>query len=120
MIRMRTVGGTWTPMPTPSAFQVDIEPITKAERASDGKMFIELITNKRKISMSWLFLSKDNAETLLDMVVDNIIVEIEYPDPKDKALVQKTFYTSGKTSNILSYVNTIGGWRDVSFNAIEI
>jgi hypothetical protein len=121
MIRMRPVGGAWVAMPNPSIFRVGVRPVTKAERASDATMFIELIANKRTIDLGWKYLTAALAETLLDMVVDNIIVEIEYPDPKDNALTTKQFYTGDKTQDIFNYLSaTIEGWTDVSFNAVEI
>ena len=121
MIRMRPVGGAWVTMPTPSSFKPSKKPVSKAERASNADMFIELIAYKTTLAMAWAYLTPALCETLFDMVIDNLIVEIEYPDPKDNALVTKLFYTSDKDASLLNYTDsTSGGWTDVTFNAIQI
>lgn len=105
--------------PTPSALSVDIEPIVKAERTETGEMFKEFIAEKRKLNVTWSYLSNSDTAALLTSVNPNF-VDIEYEDPKTGTTRTGTFYAGPQSASVLRYSGgSAVGYTDVKINFIE-
>lgn len=103
---------------TPSTYQVGIQDLSKAERNANGLMIIERIATKRKIEMSWAYLSQSDLSVLLQ-AVSSVFFSVQYPDPQTGALRTGTFYVGDRTAGMISYQNGVPRYKDVKFNIVE-
>lgn len=105
-------------LPTPSDYIVSIMDISKASRNAAGTMVIERIATKRKIELSWKYLSKTEISNVLKMV-SPVFFNVEYIDPEDSAWKTGTFYCGDRSVGALDYRNGNIRWKDIKFNLIE-
>ncbi len=105
-------------IPTPSDYTVGIMDLSKAERNARGDMIIERIATKRKIEMSWNFLTKEQLSNLLNLV-SPVFFQVEYIDPQDNSKKTRTFYSGDRNSGALDYRNNQIRWKDIKFNLVE-
>ena len=105
-------------IPTPSSFQVGVMDINKAERNANGKMIMERIATKRKLELSWNYLSQSDSASLLQKVT-SLFFTVEYPDIQTGALRTGTFYVGDRTAGAISYVGGVMKYKDVKMNFIE-
>jgi hypothetical protein len=105
-------------IPTPSELNVSIQDLSKAERMASGLMVIERIATKRKLEMSWNYLSKGNLSTILT-AVSPVFFEVEYIDPESNETSTGTFYAGDRKAGALDYKNGVIRYKDISFNIIE-
>ncbi|MHB8077424.1 DUF6711 family protein [Desulfosporosinus fructosivorans] len=113
MIKINSVA-----IPTPSAFQVGIQDISKAERNANGLMIIERIATKRKLELSWSYLSQSSLASLLQ-AVSGVFFTVEYPDPQTGALNTGTFYVGDRKADAIDYQGNTMRWKDVKFSLVE-
>lgn len=112
-----------TTYPDPTSMNIGIMHIDKAERStSNADMIIDAVAIKRKLEMSWDYLSNAATVSLMSAVTSltNRFVTIEYSDPLTGAKRTGTFYTGDKafdTGLLVSGVATY--FKNVTFNAIE-
>ena len=57
-----------TQIPTLPTYQIGIMDLSIAERVASGLLMIERIATKRKIEMSWFYLTKEQLSSLLTLV----------------------------------------------------
>ena len=114
MIKINTVA-----ISTPSSFNCSINDIVKAERNANGTMIIEKITTKRKLEMSWSYLSQSALSTLLTAVSTSVFFTVEYPDTLTGALRSGTFYVGDRSADMIDYQSGVARYRNVKFNFIE-
>ncbi len=105
-------------IPAPSDLAVGIMDISKAERNSAGTMVIDRIATKRKLEMSWKYLTKENLSTLLKAVAPVFFV-VEYLDPEDNLTKIGTFYAGDRKAGALDYRNGNIRYKDISVNLVE-
>jgi hypothetical protein len=105
-------------IPTPSDYTVGIMDLSKAERNARGDMIIERIATKRKIEMSWNYLTKEQLSNLFNLV-SPVFFEVEYIDPQDNGIKTGTFYAGDRKAGALDYKNGVIRYKDISFNVIE-
>lgn len=107
-------------IPTPSAFQVGLMDITKAERNAKGDMIIEKITTKRKLEISYNYLTKTELTDLLNKINASITFTVNYPDPLTGNLRTGTFYSGDRSVEMIDYINSVPRYKGISFNFIEV
>lgn len=105
-------------IPTPSSFIASIEPLVKAERNARGTMIMEHIADKRKLEMTWTYLTPGELQQLLN-AVSGTFFTVQYPDPQTGSTRTGTFYAGPRSVGALSYQNGQMRWKDVKFNVIE-
>lgn len=115
MIRINNVK-----MPSPTDFSVTISDISSddSKRNARGDMLIDRIATKRKIEMSWDFISLEDMSLTLKLVND-IFFTVEYPDPEEGKFMTRTFYVGDRTAPMLDIINGKPMWKNVKFNLIE-
>lgn len=114
---MITVDGNT--IPTPSDYGIDIEELSKSERNANGLLIKERIALKRKLNMTWAYLTKAEHQTLLASVNPSFI-SVTYPDPQTGAIETGTFYAGTKSQGGSLFQNGImTGWKNISINLIE-
>lgn len=105
-------------IPTPSEYSVGIQDISKAERNANGTMIIERIATKRKIELSWNYLSKEQLAQVLN-AVSGVFFQVTYVDPQDNATRTGTFYAGDRKCGMIDFRDGVPRYKDVSFNLIE-
>ncbi|MDU1032544.1 MULTISPECIES: DUF6711 family protein [Clostridium] len=115
MIRINNVK-----MPSPTSYSVTISDISSddSKRNARGDMLIDRIATKRKIEMSWDFISLEDMSLTLKLVKD-IFFDVEYPDPEEGKFMTRTFYVGDRTVPMLDIINGKPMWKNVKFNLIE-
>ena len=107
-----------TDLPTPSDFSVGIQDLSKAERNAAGTMIIERIATKRKLELSWAYLSRADLATILN-AVSAVFFTVIYMDPQDNANKTGTFYVGDRKAPMLDFRDGVPRYKDVGFSLIE-
>lgn len=105
-------------LPTPSDYSVGIMDISKAERNARGTMIIERIATKRKIEVSWNFLSQEDLSRVLNLV-SPVFFTVEYIDPQEGRVKIGTFYVGDRVPKAMDYRNGKIRWKDIKISLIE-
>jgi hypothetical protein len=105
-------------LPTPSVYDLGIQDISKAERNARGTMIIERIATKRKIELSWSFLTRDQLSQILNAVAP-VFFSVTYMDTQTDSMKTGTFYSGDRNAGILDFKNGVPRYQNVKFNLIE-
>lgn len=106
-------------MPTPSEFSVSVYDISKAERNANGNMIIERITTKKKLSISYTFLTAEQAQTVLNAIAPTTY-DVTYVDPIDNSTKTARFYCGDRNIGMIDYLDNVPRYKDLGFDLIEI
>ncbi|WP_010498548.1 DUF6711 family protein [Paenibacillus elgii] len=106
-------------LPSPSDMQIAIQDIKKAERNAKGNLISELITTKRKIELSWSFLTATQLQTLLTAVAPNTF-SVTYLDPLTNASRTGTFYAGDRKVGVIDFRAGVPRYKEIKFNLIEV
>jgi len=107
-----------TEIPTPSSYSIGIMDISKAGRVASGLLMIERIATKRKIELSWFYLTKGQLSTLL-ILVSPTFFDVEYLDPQTNEIQTGSFYCGDRTVDAFDYRNEEIRYKNIKFNLIE-
>lgn len=113
MIKIEGVG-----IPTPTEYQVGIMDLVHAERNAAGNLVKDIIATKRKIELSWNYLSKEDTSKVLKLVSSNFFT-VEYIDPQENKKRTGFFYCGDRHVGALDYRNGNIRYKDIKFNLIE-
>lgn len=105
-------------IPTPSDLQVGIMDLSKAERNANGTMIIERIATKRKLEISYSYLSSTDLSSVLN-AIDPVFFNVTYMDPQTDSMRTGSFYSGDRNCGMLSFTNGVPRYKDVKFNLIE-
>jgi hypothetical protein len=105
-------------LPTPSDFQVGIMDLSKSERNAAGTMIIERIATKRKLSLTWSYLSAADLSTIL-IAVAPTFYDVKYLDPQINGLRTGSFYCGDRNLGMINFINGVPLYKDVKFDLIE-
>lgn len=105
-------------LPAPSELQIGIMDLSKAERNANGTMIIERIATKRKIELSWSYLSRTSLQTVLSMV-SPVFFTVGYEDPLTGTSRSGTFYVGDRSAGVIDVIAGIPRYKDIKFNFIE-
>lgn len=105
-------------MPTPSDFIVGVMDISKAERNANGTMIMERIATKRKLDLTWLYLTPAQLSTLLN-AVSGVAFTVIYMDPVLNANRTGTFYCGDRSVGMIDFQNGVPRYKDIKFPLIE-
>lgn len=105
-------------MPTPSGYIVGKQDIVKAERNARGTMIKEMIAQKDKIDLSWIYLSAADTAKVFSAVSANFFTVV-YLEPQSNSFKTKDFYAGDRSAPAMDYVNGIMRYKDIKFSIIE-
>lgn len=105
-------------IPTPSDLSVGIQDLSKGERNANGTMIIERIATKRKLELSWKYLSKEDLSKVLN-AVSPVFFQVEYLDPQENRKNTGTFYSGDRNMGALDFINGNIRYKDIKFSVIE-
>ncbi|NEY99238.1 hypothetical protein G4D62_07985 [Bacillus shackletonii] len=113
---MITVNGVV--LPTPSDYSVGVMDLSKAERNANGTMIIERIATKRKLEISYSYLSKSETSKVLN-AVSSVFFTVSYIDPQTGGNRTGTFYCGDRNVGMIDFKNGTPRYKDVKFDLIE-
>jgi len=103
---------------TPSELKVGRFDLTKSNRTASGKMMMELIATKRRVDCSWILISDDDLQRIIDTItVNKPFFMLEYPDVGGQRTM--TCYAGDINAGLWHTKNGIRYWQDVSIAFIE-
>jgi hypothetical protein len=105
-------------MPSPSDMDFGIYDISKAERNAKGKMIIERIATKKKIGISYNFITRGNLQTILN-AVKPAYFNVTYIDPLTNTTVTGSFYCGDRSLGYVDYLNNVPRYKELKFDLIE-
>jgi hypothetical protein len=105
-------------VPTPSDFQVGIMDISKAERNANGLMIIERIATKKKLSLSYVYLTATDLKTILNAVAP-VFYNVTYLDPVSNSNVTGSFYSGDRNMGMIDFLNGVPRYKDLKIELIE-
>lgn len=107
-------------MPAPSAMKISIFDVSAtADRSASGKMIIDRVGTKRKLELSWAYLSAAELSALLTAVGEKTFFTAAYPDPQTGGERSMTCYCGDRATGVLRMENGAPVWTDVEMNWIE-
>lgn len=111
-----SIGGV--ALPTPAEFQVGIMDISKAERNANGNMIIERIATKRKLFITYTFLTSSELSLVLQKIAP-AYYNVTYLDPQTNSVKTGSFYCGDRNVGMVDYINGIARYKEFTFNLIE-
>ena len=105
---------------SPSEISLSCEDLDKAERTIDGTMVVDLIGIKRKVDVSWEYLSKEDMAVLSGEVKSRNFVTITFHDNATGALTTMT--ARPKDLAYLPYYDWAKAqimWKSVAISFVE-
>lgn len=109
-------------IPTPSKYTYNRLNVTKnSERNANGDLVTEFIASKRKVEVTWDYLTQDEWKDLLAKIsgASNFFFTFEYFDGEDGALKTGTFYAGDRRSEAIDYQGGEIRWRNLSISFVE-
>lgn len=104
-------------IPNPSDIDRGEFDITRSERTSDGTMVRDVVTTKRRIDITYDFLSDPDYAAIKTLLAGKGFVQVTYPSPGGE--VTMTAYPGDITDRAWHTRNGVRWWRDVKFSLIE-
>jgi hypothetical protein len=111
-----SIGGV--ALPTPTEFQVGIMDISKAERNANGNMIIERIATKRKLFLTYSYLTSSELALILQKTAP-AYYNVTYVDPQTNSVKTGSFYAGDRTAGMVDYINGVPRYKDFTVNLIE-
>lgn len=105
-------------LPTPTDFQVGVFDISRAERNANGTMIIERVNVKRKLFLTYSYVTESDASLILKYVAPTFY-NVTYLDPQDRAMKSGSFYCGDRNIGMIDYIDGNPRYKDLSFNLIE-
>jgi hypothetical protein len=106
-------------LPTPAEFQVGYMDVSKAERNANGTMIIERIATKRKLFLTYAYISESDASTILAQTAPTTYT-VTYMDPQTRSMKSGSFYCGDRNIGMLDYINGKPRYKELTFNLIEL
>lgn len=105
--------------PSPTDMQVGINDIVKADRNTNGTMIAERVATKRKLEISYKYLSAADTKTVLSTIQASFFFSVQYTDPLTGATRTGTFYAGDRSAGVMDVRAGVPRYQDVKFNFIE-
>ena len=105
---------------SPSSIEPSKTVITREERTASGGLVVDVIAEKRSVSLSWDLLSYDDLKQILDILSTGVFHQLTYPDPQGGESHTITAKLNGEP-RITSW-RVVGGkriWKNVSMSILE-
>ena len=107
-----------TTVKAPSDLKVGRFDISKSERASSGKMVMEIIATKRRVDVVWKMITDSELQTIIDTITANKpFFILEYPDAGGSKTI--TCYSGDIVTSLWHTKNGVRYWEEVNIAFIE-
>ena len=119
MAQLALISVSGVDLPTPTEFQVGYMDVSKAERNANGTMIIERITSKRKLFLTYAYVTESDASTMLLQLAPTSYT-VTYMDPQTRSMKSGSFYCGDRNIGMLDYINGKPRYKELTFNLIEL
>lgn len=104
----------------PTEISFSFENLDKEERTLDGTMVVDLIAQKRKVDVSWEYLSKEDMAILSAETRNGVFVAVSYNDNSTGALTTMTARPQSLTYQPhFEWAKNRLIWKSVSISFVE-
>lgn len=104
----------------PTELTVSPEVLDKAERTVDGTMVVDVVGTKRKVDVSWEYLSKEDMTVLAKAIGGDKFAEITFHDNGTGSLITMTARSEGLTyAPHYDWAKSRLMWKSVSVSFME-
>ena len=104
----------------PTELSISPEILDKAERTVDGTMVVDIIGTKRRVDVSWEYLSKEDMTTLTKAIGSDKFTVIEFRDTATSNMVTMTARSEGLTyAPHYDWAKSRLMWKSVSVSFTE-
>lgn len=104
----------------PTDITISPELLDKAERTVDGTMVVDVVATKRKVDVSWEYLSKEDMTTLTKTIGIDKFVTISFHDNGTGSLITMTARSEGLTYQPhYDWAKAKIMWKQVSVSFVE-
>ena len=115
---MLKIGGA--DMPAPSSMKIALFDVSSGqERSASGEIIMDRVAVKRKLDLSWAFLSGAELARLLNAVTDSAFFEAAYPDPATGEMRSMICCCGEKTTGVLRMEGGEALWTNVEMTWTE-
>ncbi|MBQ8508255.1 MAG: hypothetical protein IJ466_12605 [Clostridia bacterium] len=107
-------------MPAPSALKVTLFDVSSPqERSAAGGIVMDRVAVKRRLELSWAFLSGSDLARLLNAVTEAAFFEADYPDPAAGEMRGMTCCCGDRATGILRMEGGEPIWTNVEMTFTE-
>ena len=107
-------------VPSPSSMRVTVFDVSStADRNASGNVVIDRVGVKRKIELSWAWLSGEELSSLLNAVGQDVFFTAEYPDPLTGGMNSIVCYAGDRSTGVLRMEDGRPVWTKIEMNWIE-
>ena len=105
---------------SPTEITISPEILDKVERTVDGTMVVDIIAKKRKVDVSWEYLSKEDMTTIVNQIGKDKFLEISFHDNSTGELVTMIARAEGMTYQLYyNWAKSKIMWKAVSISFSE-
>lgn len=123
LAKITVVGGdpVYTEFPTPVEVTWTISTLDSdaSGRNQAGRMFRDVVADKRKVQVRWGALTAADCSTILNMI-DDPTFDIRFPDAHDGTLREMTCYVGDRTTPAYRLYDGDWRWTGLSVSFIEV
>lgn len=107
-------------VPTPASMKLTVFDVSStADRNASGNVVIDRVGTKRKLELSWAYLSGEALSTLLRAIGTEVFFTVEYPDPVTGGTNSIVCYTGDRSAGVLRIMDGKPIWTKIEMNWIE-
>lgn len=106
----------------PSSFSWNLMDLSSEDgtgRTLAGTATKDVVSQKRKLSISWGNIGKDDAESILKLINSKVFFSVYYPDAMTGTNLTKTFYVGDRKADTEIWSPTKKIYKTLSFDFIE-
>ena len=120
-VRQHGSSASFTTLPEPSGLTWSLERVSSADagRTQDGVMHVEQIALKRKLEVSWNYVSASVATTIIQAMQYEYL-DVTYYDYLTGSNQTKLFYTGEISTPVYTFQTNRKLVSNVAFNLIEV
>lgn len=106
-------------MPTPTEYSISYMDLSKADRNANGSMIIERIATKRKLALTWSYITAVDLSTILQAIAPTSYT-VYFRDAQYNNMQTGVFYCGDRNVGMISYIDGNPVYKDFSFDLIEL
>ena len=106
-------------MPSPTELSLSYMDLSKADRNANGRMIIERIATKRKLAVTYAFITAANLSTVLK-AISPTYYSLYFLDAQTNTMQTGSFYCGDRNFGVIMWNDGSPYYKDFSFDLIEL
>lgn len=112
-----TIGGAT--MPSPTELTLSYMDLSKADRNANGRMIIERIATKRKLAITYAFITAADLSKVLN-AISPTYYSVTFLDAKTNSMTTGSFYCGDRNLGMIMWNDGSPYYKDFAFDLIEL